>query len=96
MATRVEAARLLTYRAAEAFDQGERCDMEAGMAKYFATEAAVENAIEAMRIHGAYGYSKEYNVERLYRDAPLLVIGEGTNEMQRIIIARQLIARNPA
>lgn len=96
MATRVEAARLLTYRAAEAFDQGARCDMEAGMAKYFATEAAVENAMEAMRIHGAYGYSKEYNVERLYRDAPLLVIGEGTNEMQRIIIARQLIARNPA
>ncbi len=96
MATRVEAARLLTYRAADAFDQGARCDMEAGMAKYFATEAALENATEAMRIHGAYGYSKEYNVERLYRDAPLLVIGEGTNEMQRIIIARQLIARNPA
>ncbi|MGY2046686.1 acyl-CoA dehydrogenase family protein [Methylobacterium sp. JK268] len=94
MATRVEAARLLTYRAAEAFDRGERCDMEAGMAKYFATEAAVENATEAMRIHGAYGYSKEYNVERLYRDAPLLVIGEGTNEMQRIIIAKQLVERN--
>src|SRR5579875_1722055 len=96
MATRVEAARLLTYRAAEAFDRGERCDMEAGMAKYFATEAAMENAAEAMRIHGAYGYSKEFNIERLYRDAPLLVIGEGTNEIQRIIIARQLIARNPA
>ena len=96
MATRTEAARLLTYRAAEAFDRGERCDMEAGMAKYFATEAALENATEAMRIHGAYGYSKEYIVERLYRDAPLLVIGEGTNEMQRIIIAKQLIARNPA
>ncbi|NGM36946.1 acyl-CoA dehydrogenase [Methylobacterium sp. DB0501] len=95
MATRVEAARLLTYRAAEAFDRGERCDMEAGMAKYFATEAAVENATEAMRIHGAYGYSKEYGVERLYRDAPLLVIGEGTNEMQRIIIAKQLVERNP-
>ncbi|KMO19075.1 acyl-CoA dehydrogenase family protein [Methylobacterium platani] len=95
MATRVEAARLLTYRAAEAFDRGERCDMEAGMAKYFATEAAVENATEAMRIHGAYGYSKEYDVERLYRDAPLLVIGEGTNEMQRIIIAKQLVERNP-
>ncbi|GJD52144.1 Acyl-CoA dehydrogenase [Methylobacterium crusticola] len=94
MATRVEAARLLTYRAAESFDRGERCDMEAGMAKYFATEAAVENATEAMRIHGAYGYSKEYNVERLYRDAPLLVIGEGTNEMQRIIIAKQLVERN--
>ena len=96
MATRVEAARLLTYRAAEAFDRGERCDMEAGMAKYFATEAAVENATEAMRIHGGYGYSKEYNVERLYRDAPLLVIGEGTNEMQRIIIAKQLVERNKA
>jgi alkylation response protein AidB-like acyl-CoA dehydrogenase len=95
MATRVEAARLLTYRAAEAFDRGDRCDMEAGMAKYFATEAGIENATEAMRIHGAYGYSKEFNVERLYRDAPLLVIGEGTNEMQRIIIARQLVARNP-
>jgi alkylation response protein AidB-like acyl-CoA dehydrogenase len=95
MATRVEAARLLTYSAAEAFDRHERCDLEAGMAKYFATEAAVENATEAMRIHGAYGYSKEFNVERLYRDAPLLVIGEGTNEMQRIIIARQLVARNP-
>jgi alkylation response protein AidB-like acyl-CoA dehydrogenase len=95
MATRVEAARLLTESAAKAFDKGERCDMEAGMAKYFATEAALENAIEAMRIHGGYGYSKEYNVERLYRDAPLLTIGEGTNEMQRIIIARQLIERNP-
>ena len=96
MATRVEAGRLLTYRAAEAFDRGERCDMEAGMAKYFSTEAAVENAMEAMRIHGGYGYSKEYNIERLYRDAPLLVIGEGTNEMQRIIIAKQLIERNKA
>jgi alkylation response protein AidB-like acyl-CoA dehydrogenase len=96
MAVRTEAARLLTYRAAEAYDRKERCDMEAGMAKYAATEAAVENAMEAMRIHGAYGYSKEFPIERLYRDAPLLVIGEGTNELQRIIIARQLIARNPA
>ncbi len=95
MATRTEAARLLTQKAAEAFDRGERCDMEAGMAKYFATEAALENSQEAMRIHGGYGYSREYNVERFYRDAPLLVIGEGTNEMQRIIIAKQLIARNP-
>jgi alkylation response protein AidB-like acyl-CoA dehydrogenase len=94
MATRTEAARLLTYRAAEAFDRGERCDMEAGMAKYFATEAALENSIESMRIHGGYGYSREFNVERLYRDSPLLIIGEGTNEMQRIIIAKQLIARN--
>ncbi|HXZ07020.1 MAG TPA: acyl-CoA dehydrogenase family protein [Paraburkholderia sp.] len=96
MATRVEAARLLTDSAARAYDKGQRCDMEAGMAKYFATEAAVENSMEAMRIHGAYGYSKEYNVERLYRDAPLLTIGEGTNEMQRLIIAKMLIARNPA
>ncbi|MEA3110880.1 MAG: hypothetical protein QOG58_679 [Caballeronia sp.] len=95
MATRVQAARLLTEAAAIAYDRGERCDMEAGMAKYFATEAALENSIEAMRIHGAYGYSKEFNVERLYRDAPLLCIGEGTNEMQRIIIAKNLIARNP-
>ena len=95
MATRTEAARLLTYAAAAAFDRGARCDMEAGMAKFFATEAGCENALEAMRIFGGYGYSKEYNIERLYRDAPLLVIGEGTNEMQRIIIAKQLIERNP-
>jgi alkylation response protein AidB-like acyl-CoA dehydrogenase len=94
MATRVEAARLLVKSAAEIYDRGERCDMEAGMAKYFATEAAFENAHEAMRIHGGYGYSKEFVVERLYRDAPLLCIGEGTNEMQRIIIAKQLIERN--
>ncbi len=96
MATRTEAARLLTHKAAESFDRGERCDMEAGMAKLFATEAALENSMQAMRIHGGYGYSKEYLVERLYRDAPLLVIGEGTNELQRIIIAKQLIERNPA
>jgi len=96
MATRVEAARLLLRNAAEIYDRGERCDLEAGMAKYFATEAAFENAHEALRIHGGYGYSKEFAVERLYRDAPLLCIGEGTNEMQRIIIAKQLIARNPA
>jgi alkylation response protein AidB-like acyl-CoA dehydrogenase len=96
MATRLEAARLLTARAATAYDRGERCDMEAGMAKLAATEAALENSIEAMRIHGGYGYSKEFAIERLYRDAPLLVIGEGTNEMQRIIIARQLIERNRA
>ena len=96
MATRTEAARLLTITAAQAYYGGRRCDMEAGMAKLFATEAAVENSLEAMRIHGGYGYSKEYIVERLYRDAPLLVIGEGTNEMQRIIIAKQLIERHPA
>ena len=95
MATRVEAARLLVESAASALDRGERCDMEAGMAKLFASEAAMENALEAMRIHGAYGYSTEYNIERYFRDAPLLLIGEGTNEMQRIIIANQLIKRNP-
>lgn len=95
MATRARAARLLTLDAAAAFDRGQRCDMEAGMAKYFASEAALENSTESMRIHGAYGYSKEYDVERLYRDAPLTCIGEGTNEMQRIIIARQWIKRNP-
>jgi alkylation response protein AidB-like acyl-CoA dehydrogenase len=93
MATRAEAARLLVENAARIYDRGERCDLEAGMAKYFATEAAFENAHEAVRIHGGYGYSKEFAVERLYRDAPLLCIGEGTNEMQRIIIARQLIRR---
>ena len=95
MATAVRAARLLTYDAARAYDRGQRCDMEAGMAKLFASEAAVNVSLEAMRIHGAYGYSKEFVVERLYRDAPLLVIGEGTNELQRLIIARQLVERNP-
>jgi alkylation response protein AidB-like acyl-CoA dehydrogenase len=95
MATRVEAARLLTEKAAQALDRGERCDYEAGMAKLFATEAALENATEALRIHGGYGYSKEFIVERLYRDAPLLCIGEGTNEIQRLLIAKRLIERNP-
>jgi alkylation response protein AidB-like acyl-CoA dehydrogenase len=95
MATRTEAARLLVRNAANAYDRGERCDMEAGMAKYFATESAVSNSMDAMRIHGGYGYSKEFPIERLYRDSPLLTIGEGTNEMQRIIIAKQLVARNP-
>ena len=94
MATRAKAAELMTENAAKAYDAGERCDMEAGMAKYFASEAAVENSMEAMRIHGGYSYSKEYPVERLFREAPLMCIGEGTNEMQRIIIAKQQIARN--
>jgi len=94
MATRAKAAELMTENAARAYDAGERCDMEAGMAKYFASEAAVENSMEAMRIHGGYSYSKEYPVERLFREAPLMCIGEGTNEMQRIIIAKQQIARN--
>lgn len=96
MATRVEAGRLLMLQAAEKYDLGERCDLEAGMAKLFCSEAALANSTECMRIHGGYGYSPEFEVERLYRDAPLMCIGEGTNEMQRIIIARQLIARNPA
>jgi len=81
--------------AAKMYDTGQRVDLEAGMAKYFASETAVEVATEAMRIHGGYGYSKEYPIERLYRDAPLMCIGEGTNEMQRIIIAKQLVKRNP-
>jgi alkylation response protein AidB-like acyl-CoA dehydrogenase len=93
MATRARAARLLTLDAADAFDRGERCDLEAGMAKYFASEAALENSTESLRIHGAYGYAKEYDIERLYRDAPLTCIGEGTNEMQRIIISKQWIKR---
>ena len=95
MATRLEAARLLTESAARAYDTGQRCDLEAGMAKLYATEAALTNSLEAMRIHGAYGYSKEFNIERYYRDAPLLAIGEGTNEIQRMVIARQLVERNP-
>jgi len=94
MATRVESARLLTESAARAFDTGDRCDLEAGMAKLAASEAAVSNSLDAMRIHGAYGYSKEFNIERYYRDAPLLAIGEGTNELQKIIIAKQLVERN--
>ncbi len=96
MATQVMAARLLTERAAQVYDSGQRCDLEAGMAKLAASEAAVSVSLESMRIHGAYGYSKDLPVERYYRDAPLMVIGEGTNEMQRIIIARQLVERNPA
>lgn len=95
MATRVEAGRLLLESAAKAYDSGDRCDMEAGMAKLFCTEAALENSTEAMRIHGAYGYSKEFDIERYFRDAPLLCIGEGTNELQRLIIAKQLVERNP-
>ena len=94
MAAKTRAAELLVEDAARAFDAGGRIDMEAGMAKYFASETAVEVATEAMRIFGGYGYSKEYVIERLYRDAPLMCIGEGTNEMQRIIIAKQLVARN--
>jgi alkylation response protein AidB-like acyl-CoA dehydrogenase len=96
MVTRARAARLLTFDAAEAYDRSERCDMQAGMAKYFASEAAVENSQTAMRIFGGYSYSKEYEIERYYRDALLMCIGEGTNEMQRMIIAKQWLKRNPA
>ena len=93
MATRLEAARLLTKNAAERRTQGLRCDVEAGMAKLFASETALELSTEAMRIHGGVGYTTEVPVERLYRDAPLMIIGEGTNEIQRLVIARGLLAR---
>ncbi len=94
MGTRVEAARLLTMKAARMKDAGQRSDIEAGMAKLFASEAAKENAEEALRIHGGYGYSKEYEIERIYRDAPLLLIGEGTSEIQKMVIGRKLLERN--
>ena len=96
MGTKIEAARLLTYSAAEKKDRGERCDLEAGMAKLFATETAQEVAWTAMRVHGGAGYAKDLNVERYYRDTPLLVIGGGTNELQRLIIAKGLLAKYPA
>ena len=94
MATKVEAASLMTYSAAEKKDRGERCDLEAGMAKLFASETCQEVTLEAMRVFGGYGYISEFPIERYYRDAPLMLIGEGTNEIQRTIIARQLIERN--
>jgi alkylation response protein AidB-like acyl-CoA dehydrogenase len=93
MATRLEASRLLTRNAAELKSTGQRCDVEAGMAKLFASETALELATESMRIHGGIGYTTELPVERYYRDAPLMVIGEGTNEIQRLVIARGLLAR---
>jgi len=93
MGTQLEAARLLTRNAAERRQHGERCDVEAGMAKLFASETALELSMEAMRIHGGVGYTTEFPVERLYRDAPLMIIGEGTNEIQRLVIARGLLAR---
>ena len=93
MATKIEAARLLTRRAAAMKDRGERCDLEAGMAKLFASETCQEVALEAMRVLGGYGYTKEFRVERYYRDAPLMIIGEGTNEIQRLVIARNLVQR---
>jgi alkylation response protein AidB-like acyl-CoA dehydrogenase len=94
MGTRTEAARLLTIKAARMKDAGQRSDIEAGMAKLFASEAAKENAEEALRIHGGYGYSKEYEIERIYRDAPLLLIGEGTSEIQKMVIGRKLLERH--
>jgi alkylation response protein AidB-like acyl-CoA dehydrogenase len=93
MATRLTAARQLTLHAAYRYDAGERCDMEAGMAKLFASEVAMEIALNAVRIHGGYGYSTEYDVERYFRDAPLMIVGEGTNEIQRNVIVRQLVSR---
>lgn len=92
LATEIQAARLLTYWAASRADGGARVDMEAGMAKYFASEVALKASLESMRIHGGYGYSQEYVVERLYRDAPLMAIGEGTNDVQRLVIARALVS----
>ena len=93
MATKIEAARLLTRQAAAMKDRGERTDLAAGMAKLFASETCQEVALEAMRILGGYGYTKEFRVERYYRDAPLMIIGEGTNEIQRLVIARGLLDR---
>jgi alkylation response protein AidB-like acyl-CoA dehydrogenase len=94
MATKVDAARLLTLRAARLKDAGERSDLEAGMAKLFASETGKEVVEDSFRIHGGYGYSKEYEVERLYRDAPLLLIGEGTSEIQRMVIGKKLLQRH--
>jgi butyryl-CoA dehydrogenase len=93
MATKLTAARQLTLHAADRYDSGERADMEAGMAKLFASEIAMEIALNAVRIHGGYGYSTEYDVERYFRDAPLMIVGEGTNEIQRNVIAAQLVSR---
>ena len=93
MATKIQAARLLTYDAAAKKDAGERVDLEVGMAKLFASETCGEVAMEAMRIHGGYGYIKDFDVERYYRDAPLMIIGEGTNEIQQLLIARRLLER---
>jgi alkylation response protein AidB-like acyl-CoA dehydrogenase len=93
MSTRAAAAALLVQEAAIKYDQAERCDLEAGQAKFFASESAVQNSLDAMRIFGGYSYSPEYEIERFYRDAPLLCIGEGTNEIQRMIIAKQMVAR---
>jgi alkylation response protein AidB-like acyl-CoA dehydrogenase len=94
MATKVTASRLLVLDAADRVDAGERADLEAGMAKLFASEACMQVALDAVRIHGGYGYSTEFDVERYFRDAPLMIVGEGTNEVQRTVIARQLVERD--
>jgi alkylation response protein AidB-like acyl-CoA dehydrogenase len=96
MATSMEAARQLVQHAARVYDSGQRADLEAGMAKLFASETAMKVALDAIRVHGGYGYSTEFDVERYFRDAPLMIVGEGTNEIQRNVIVRQLIKRSPA
>ena len=93
MATGYTAARQLVRHAADLFDRGERCDMQAGMAKLFASEMAMKSALDAVRIHGGYGYSTEFDAERYFRDAPLMIVGEGTNEIQRNVIVSQLVSR---
>jgi alkylation response protein AidB-like acyl-CoA dehydrogenase len=94
MATSIQAARLLLRDAAEKMDRGERCDLEAGMAKLFASEMALQVTTEALRIYGGYGYTQDLPIERYYRDAPLMIVGEGTNEIQKLVIARQLLERH--
>jgi alkylation response protein AidB-like acyl-CoA dehydrogenase len=96
MGTRLQASRLMVEHAAQKKDAGERCDVEAGMAKLFASEACAKMTLDALRVLGGYGYMAEFPVERFYRDAPLMMIGEGTNEIQALVIARGLLARNPA
>ena len=95
MATSLTAARQLVLYAARRYESGQRADLEAGMAKLFASETAMKIALDAVRIHGGYGYSTEFDVERYFRDAPLMIVGEGTNEIQRNVIARQLVKRHP-
>jgi alkylation response protein AidB-like acyl-CoA dehydrogenase len=95
MATNIDAARLLVLRAAEVYDSGARSDLETGMAKLFASEMAAKVTLDAVRVHGGYGYSTEYDVERYFRDAPLMIVGEGTNEILKTVIAKQLVQRSP-
>src|SRR6202043_3450941 len=93
MATKIEAARLLLHKAASKKDRGERCDLEAGMAKLFASEMCQEVTLDALRVHGGFGFTQKFYVERYYRDAPFMLVGEGTSEIQRLVIARQLLQR---